>query len=89
MVLCCRISRQQPAANAALPAERMRTALPSAAGAPALLQPGLPGSGAAMVAVEGPATLPGDGTGPAEAERAKPALPGAGQEAETTRARDS
>jgi len=63
MLLCCRISRQQPAANAALSAERMRAALPSAAGAPALLQPELPGSGAAMVPLEGPTEISGDAGG--------------------------
>jgi len=78
-----------PAADAALSAEGMRGMLSSPARTPALLQPALPGGGAAMVAVEGTATLPGDGTGPAETERAKPALPGACQEPETTRATGS
>ena len=44
-----------PAADAALSAERMRAALSSAAGAPALLQRRVPGGGAEMVAVEGAA----------------------------------
>jgi hypothetical protein len=78
-----------PAADAVLSAERMRAALSSPAGAPALLQRALPGGGAEMVAVEGAATIPGDGGGPTETERAKPALPGAGQKPETTRARGS
>ena len=78
-----------PAADAALSAERMRAALSSPAGAPALLQRGLPGGGAEMVAVEGAAKIPGDGGGQAETERAKPALPGARQKPETTRARGS
>ena len=39
--------------------------------------------------VEGPAELPGHGGGQTEAERAKPALPGARQRAETTRERSS
>jgi len=42
-----------------------------------------------MVAVEGAATIPGDGAGPAETERAEPALPGARQKAETASARGS
>src|SRR6267143_6061057 len=46
------------AADAALSAERVREALPSPAGAPALLQRRVPGSGPEMVAVEGAATLP-------------------------------
>ena len=37
-----------------------------------------------MVAVEGAATIPGNGAGPTETERAKPALPGARQKPETT-----
>jgi hypothetical protein len=40
-----------------------------------------------MGALEGAATIPDDGAGPGETERAKPALPGAGQEPETTKAR--
>src|ERR1035438_1188891 len=62
-----------PAADAALSAERLRGALSSSAGAPALLQRALPGGGAEVVAVEGAATIPGDEGGQAEAERAKPA----------------
>jgi hypothetical protein len=42
-----------------------------------------------VVAVKGAATIPGDKGGPAEAERAKPMLPGARQEPESTRARGS
>jgi hypothetical protein len=54
-----------PAAYAELPAERMRGALRSPAGAPALLQRRVPGSGAGMVAMEGPGKIPGDqGTRP-------------------------
>ena len=75
-----------PPTIAALSAERMRSALSSTAGTTALLQRALPGGGAAMVAVEGAETIPGDGTGPAETEWAKPALPGARQEPQTTRA---
>jgi hypothetical protein len=70
-----------------LSAEGMRATLSSAASEPALLQPALPGSGAAMVTVEGAATIPRDGAGPAETERARPALPGARQKPETTTAR--
>ncbi len=47
----------------------------------------LPGCGAGMVEVEGPAGLPGHGGGQAETERAKPALPGAHQSAKTLRER--
>ena len=77
------------AAQAALSAQRLRAALSSPAGAPALLQRALPGGGAEMVAVEDAATIPGDGGGQAESERPKPALPGASREPETTSARDS
>ena len=42
-----------------------------------------------MVAVEGAATIPGDDGGHTETEQPKPALPGAGAEPETTRARGS
>jgi len=79
-----------PAANTAVSAERVRAGFPSAAaGAPALLQRRLPESGAAMVAMEGAATISGDGGGPTETERAKPALPGARQKPKNTRARGS
>jgi hypothetical protein len=66
-----------PAANAYLSAEGMRAAFPSSASTAALLQRALPGGGAEVVAVESTATIPGDGAGPAETERPKPALPGA------------
>jgi len=78
-----------PAAEAALSAERMRAALSSPAGAPALLQRALPEGGAEMVAMEGTAAIPGDEGGPTETERAKCALPGAGPPPETSRARGS
>src|SRR5580692_1553734 len=78
-----------PVAEAYLSAEGMRAALSSSASAPALLQRALPGICAAMVAVEGAATIPGDKGWPTETERARPALPGARQEPETTRARGS
>ena len=42
-----------------------------------------------MVALEGAATIPGDEGRQAETERAKPALPGAREKPETTRARGS
>jgi len=67
----------------------MRAALPFAAGSPALLQRRLPEGGAAMVALEGAATIPGDEGGQAETEWAKPVLPGARQRPETSRARGS
>jgi hypothetical protein len=54
-----------PAAEAALSAEGMQAALSSSASPPALLQRALPGGGAAMVAVEGAATIPGDKGRPA------------------------
>ena len=73
--------------GAAMSVERMRAAFSSPAGAPAVLQPGLPGGGAAMVTLEGTATLPGEGGEQTETERPKPALPGAGQKPETARAR--
>src|ERR1700685_1254284 len=75
-----------PAAHAVLSAEGMRAALSSLAGAPALLQPELPGGGAEMVAVEGAATIPGEGGGPTETEWSKSALPGPCQRPETSRA---
>ena len=42
-----------------------------------------------MVTMEGATTLSGDDGRPTEAERAKPALPGARQESDTTRTRGS
>ena len=78
-----------PPTIAALSAERMRSALSSTAGTTALLQRALPGGGAAMVAVEGPAELPGDGGGQRKTQRAKPALSRAGQKAATTSAAGS
>jgi len=76
-----------PAADAALSAERMRAALSPPPGAPALLQRTLPRGGAAMVAVEGAATIQGDEGGQTETQRPKPALPGAGPQPETIGAR--
>jgi len=67
-------------------AEGMRTALLSPAGARALLQPRMPAGGAALVAVEGPAGLPGDGGWQRKAQRAKPALSRARQKAARTSA---
>jgi len=78
-----------PAADTPVSAERVRAALPSPAGAPAILQRRVPESGAAMVAMEGTATIPGDPGGPTEAQQAKPALPGTRQKPETPRARGS
>ena len=78
-----------PAADAPVSAERMRTALSSPAGAAALLQSALPGGGAEMVAVEGPAEVPGHHGRQSAAERPKRALPGAGAEPETAGARSS
>ena len=73
----------------ALSVERVRTALPSRAGAPALLQRRVPGSGAGMGALEGPGKIPGDQGRQAATERSKPALPGAREKPETPRARGS
>jgi len=78
-----------PAADTPVSAERVRAALPSPAGVPALLQRRLPEGGAAMVALEGAATIPGDAGGQAETEPPEPVLPGALQKAENTRARGS
>jgi len=78
-----------PAAGPAVSAERLRAAFSSAASPAAVLQRGVPPGGAAMVALEGAAGLPGDGDGQAETQRPKPALPGAGPPPETTRNRGS
>jgi hypothetical protein len=59
------------------------------ASARALLQRSLPASGAAMVAVESAAELPGDRRGQRKTQRAKPALPRARQKAATTSAAGS
>ena len=77
------------AADAMLSAEGMRGALRSPAGAPALLQPRVSGSGAGMVALEGAGKIPCDQGRQAATERSKPALPGARQEPETPWARGS
>src|SRR5665811_384123 len=77
------------AADAALSAEGVRGALRSPAGAPALLQRRVPGSGAGMVAMEGPGKIPGDQGRHAATERSKSALPGAGEKPEAPRARGS
>ena len=78
-----------PAAYTAVFAEGVRGALRSAAGAPALLQRIVPGSGAGMVAMEGPGKIPGDQGRQAATERSKPTLPGAGEKPEARRARGS
>ena len=75
-----------PAPKPTVSAERMRATLSSSAGAAAVLQRTLPGGSAEMVAVEGPAEIPGQNGGPTETQRPKPALPGADQKPETTRA---
>src|ERR1017187_2140037 len=77
------------AADASLSAERMRAALSSPASTSTLLQPVLPGGGAEVVAPEIPREISGDGGGQTAAQRAKPALPGALQKSENTRARSS
>jgi hypothetical protein len=78
-----------PSADPQMSAEGMRTALLSPAGATALLQRRMPAGGAAMVAVEGPAELPGDGGGQRKTQRAKPALSRARQKAARTSAAGS
>ena len=75
-----------PAADAAVSAERVRAAFSSPASAPAVLQPELPAGSPEVVAVEGAAEIPDDGRRQAETQRAKPALPGTGQEPPTTKA---
>src|SRR5258708_27501518 len=71
------------AADAALSAEGVRGALRSPAGAPALLQRRVPGSGAGMVALESPGNIPGDQGRQAATERSKPTLPGGREKPET------
>src|SRR5208283_1447366 len=70
-------------------AEGVRETLPPPASPPALLQPRMPGGSPRLAALEGPATIPGYSGGQAEAERAKPALPGAPPQPATLRARGS
>ena len=72
-----------PAQGPTLSAQGMRAVFSSAASAAALLQSAVPGGGAGVVAVEGAAEISDDGGGPTEAERAEPALPGAGPQPET------
>jgi len=74
-----------PTPAAAVFAQGMRAPVSAATCAPAVLQRGVPASGAAVVGVEGWATMAGDGRGQTEAERAKPALSGAAEGAETSR----
>jgi len=63
------------AAELSVSAKRVRAALSTEAGIPALLQHGMPGGGTEMVAPESPGEIPGDGSGPTETERPKPPLP--------------
>ncbi len=79
----------EAATDAAVSAERMRSALLSGASAPAVLQQTVSRSGAEVVAVESPATISRNGSGPSQTQRPKPALPGAGQESETNRMKSS
>ena len=78
-----------PATDTPVSAKRVRGTFSSATGAPALLQRGVPESGTKMVALESPREIPGDGGGPTETERSKPALSGADQKPKNTRARGS
>jgi|SRR5271166_3605433 len=82
-------SPPSPPTDTAVSAEGVRETLPPPASPPALLQPRMPGGRPRLAALEGPATIPGYGGGPAEAERAKPALPGAPPQPATLRARGS
>jgi hypothetical protein len=82
-------SRHTATASAPLSAEGLRAAISSAAGAPAVLQRGVSGRGATLVVLEGTATLSDHGGRPTEAQRAKPALPGAGPRTETAGAGSS
>jgi len=61
-------------------AEGVRETLPPPARPAALLQPGMSGGRPSLVALEGPASIPGYGGGQAKAQRAEPTLPGAGSE---------
>jgi hypothetical protein len=63
-------------------AEGVQEALPPSASEATLLQPGMQGGGSSLEAFEGSAALPGDDGGPREAQRAKPAVPGARAEPE-------
>src|SRR5260370_35245531 len=74
------------AADAVLPAERVRRALPSPAGAPALLQRKVSGSGAGMVALEGAGKIPCDQSRQAATESAKAAVRGGPEMRVTARA---
>ena len=76
-------------AAAPMSAQGMRGAISSPAGAPSLLQRGLPEGGAEMVAVEGATTIPGDDGGQRETERPERALSGASPAPETARAGSS
>jgi hypothetical protein len=76
-------------AEARLSAERVRAALPSPASGPTLLQQRVPGSGAKVVTMEGPTTIPENGGGAREAQGSKPALSRTGQKQENARARSS
>ena len=53
-----------------------------AARTPALLQSAVPGGGAGLVGVEGPADVPGHGGGQAEAERGKASVTGSASKSE-------
>src|SRR5690242_3662823 len=79
----------EAATDAALSAERMRSALLSGASAPAVLQQAVSGSGTEVVPVESPATISRNGSGPSQTQRPKPPLPGADQNAETNRTKSS
>jgi hypothetical protein len=78
-----RAAEAPPPADAAVFAEGVRATLPPTPNSAALLQPGMPRGCPRLAPLEGPTTLPGNGGGQAEAERAKPTLPGACPEAET------
>jgi hypothetical protein len=60
-----------PATDAPMSTQRLRAGCSSPECTSAVLQLGVPASSAKVVAVEGPATLPGNGGGPTEAEWSK------------------
>jgi hypothetical protein len=74
---------QPQSADPHLSAEGLRTAISATEGTPALLQQGMPGGGAAMVAMEIAAALPGDSLRQEKTPRTEPALSRASQKAET------
>jgi len=71
--------------EAALSAERMRTALSSSSGEPTLLQRDVSESGPQMVSLESAAAIPGDEVRESQADRSEPTLSRAYQNPQITR----